>query len=215
MIVIVIKDELIEYVGRKPTRSLTNLGAGCIAPLSLSPPLIVVIVPLFSFAQGPGLSLVRRHGCATVTTLLMFSVVASFEHLVDLLLRFVNLPHWIGRIAAIAVSIARGTAIPEVPSVAEITEALLMKESTTTITATATTTAIVKATATIAETIIVLIVVEAVSILEIVATATMIRIVEALEAWLVVRATVVVRSKLSLAVVTPIARPTATATSTV
>lgn len=136
----------------------------------------------------------------------MFNVVASFEHLVDLLLRFVNFPHRIGRVAAIAVSIARSTAISEVSPVAEITEALLaMKESTTTIT-TATTTTIVETTTTaVAETIIMLIVVEAVAILEIVATTTMIRIVEALETGLVICAAIVVRSELSLTIVTPIA----------
>jgi hypothetical protein len=88
-----------------------------------------------------------------------------------------------------------------------------VKESTATIT-TATATTIVKSTAaTIAETIIVLIVVEAISILEIIAATTMIRIVEILETWLVVRAAIIVWSELSLAIVTSIARPTATAAS--
>jgi len=91
-----------------------------------------------------------------------------------------------------------------------------MKESTATITTATTATAIVEATATtITETIIMLIIVEAISVLEIIAATAMIWIVEALETRLVVRAAIVVRSELPLAIITTIARPAATATSRV
>lgn len=88
-----------------------------------------------------------------------------------------------------------------------------MEESAAAIATTATTT-IIKATATtIAKTVVMLIVVEAIAILEIVAATAMIGIVEALEAWFVICAAIVVRPELPLAIITTITRSTATAAS--
>lgn len=147
----------------------------------------------------------------------MLDVVATFEHLVDLFLRLVYLSHRVGRVTAVAITVARCRApIAEVSSVAKIAEALLpVEKSTATVTAPASATAIIEAAAaSIAETIVVLIVVEAVPVLEI-AAAAVVRIVESLEARLVVRAAIIVRPELSLTIVAPVARPTASATSRV
>lgn len=143
-------------------------------------------------------------------------VLATFQHLVDLFLSLVDLPHWIGRITSVTVPVARcRSSVSEVSPVSKVAEALLtMEESATAITAPSTATSpVVEATApSIAEAIVVLVVVKAISVREIIATATMILIVEALEARLVVGAAIIVRPELPLTIVTSVTRPAATAT---
>lgn len=204
------------YRERDTHRSdLTNL-VSRVAPLSLSPPLVVIIIAFFALAQRSVLSLIGRNARSSGSLLMIQNVVSALEHLVDFLFGLVDLPHRIGRITAIAVSVARHRpTISEVSPVPEIAEALLtVEKSTTTVaTASAPTAAIVESTtAPVAETIVVLIIVESISILEVIPTTAMIGIVEALKAGLVIGPAIIVQTKLSLPVITSVARPTAAAT---